>query len=396
MVLFRLVLSIFFALSPACWASRTDFVLNPGRKWQLTDGARAKFNLFLENERLHLLERLPGLDFPGRFESVDGGIRRYMSADSTDFRNRSVSCSFLDKMRKGLSANDSRELDRLTRKSRVCVQSDLAASEQLGWTQKMARFIWTSTWIEWKGRRLSLEAYLVDVSGDLESLTPRILAMKTGSFDGWGISQSQKDRSFFAGSAVLKRVFALAAGFDPNDPGSFGILGPAFKKFIERDPFNAANLLVGRPTIYLSNGWPPNAMVELLAHEYGHIFRRLRSAHYSGSAKRLAWINDEVHEEASAEAFAWMTLRPLYQDYPEVEVFHVSKLIFMNEFTPGNFHYVGAAGLQDSFHRPSDGDFDELKKFDSSTDLGAYLKKAKNLSLVNEGPMPESVVEAAF
>jgi hypothetical protein len=201
---------------------------------------------------------------------------------------------------------------------------------------------------------------------------------------------------FFASIPSIKQVFALALSFDPNDPTTFGILGPDFKKFVEKDPFNAANLLVGQPTIYISNGWPPNAMVELLTHEYGHIFRRLRSTHYSGDSKKIIWLNDEVHEEASAEAFAWMTLHHLYAKYPEVEIFHISNLIFMDKFSPNNFHYVGAAGLQTSFHQWTSDNFEKLMEFDSAPDFSAYLIKAKNTDLIDKGAKPELVVKATF
>ena len=56
-------------------------------------------------------------------------------------------------------------------------------------------------------------------------------------------------------------------------------------------------------------------------------------------------------EEAAAEKFAWVSLHPLYSSYPEVEIFHVLKLIFMCNFSSNNFHYLCAAGLQETFHQ---------------------------------------------
>jgi hypothetical protein len=377
-------------------AGQIDFVIHPGAKWQLTDEARVKFNQFLEKERLRLLKKVPGLDFPNSFSSVDAGISQYMSADSKSFKNREVACVFLKKMRNNLSNQNQKELDELTKNGKVCIQADLPMNKQLNWTQTLARFIWNTKWIKSKGQHLSLESYLVSTSGDSKNVTPRIVVMQKGSFDGWGIAQSQEDRLFFASLKPIKKAISLADSFDPNNPKTFEIFGPEFKKFVEKDPFNAANLLMGQPTIYLSNGWPPNAMVELLAHEYGHIFRHLRSTHYLGDEKKIVWLNDEVHEEAAAEGFAWMSLHSLYASYPEIEVFHISKLIFMNKFSPNNFHYLGAAGLQESFHQWGDNDFNELKEFDSAPDLGAYQTKKKISSLLKKGPMPESVVKAEF
>jgi len=392
-LLFFLILGVHSISS----AGQIDVVINPGMNWELRDEARTKFNHSLENERLRLLKNIPDLDFPKAFESVKAGIPQYMSADSPQFRNRKAACSFLEKMRKNLEPNKRPEMDSLTKSGKICIQADLPQAEQLEWTQNFARLIWNAKWIAWKNEILSLQSYLEKTIGDTHSfVTPQISIMKKGSFDGWGIAQSKKDLDFFASIAPIKKAFAAAADFDPNNPNTFDRLGSEFKKFIEEDPFNAANLLIGQPTIYLSNGWPPNAMVELLAHEYGHIYRRRESQHYSGNKKQLEWLNDEVHEEAAAESFAWMTLAPLYDIYPEIEIFHISKLIFMNQFSPNNFHYIGAAGFQDVFYTSKMGQFDELRVFDSAPDLLTYLSERKISSLKSQGARQKRTVRAVF
>jgi hypothetical protein len=221
----------------------------------------------------------------------------------------------------------------------------------------------------------------------------QIIAMKNSTFDAWGIAQSQRDLDFFASIPNIRDVLATMEKFDPNDSATFGGLGPEFQKFVEKDPFNAANLLRSQPTVYISNGWPPNGMVEVLAHEYGHIYRRLVSKHYSGDDKKLIWLNDEVHEEAAAEACAWMSLFPLYQTYPEIEIYHIAKLVLMNKSK--NFHYLGASSLQDFFHT-SKSNFEKLKLLDTSEDFGKFLKQNAIHSLVEKGLPQEAVVSAVF
>ena len=87
-------------------------------QWVLNAQVRADFEKFLDRERVDLLDKIPVLNFPEKFQPTDDIINSWAVATSPTFKNREVSCGFLKKVSLNLRDSEKEELNKLTKTTR--------------------------------------------------------------------------------------------------------------------------------------------------------------------------------------------------------------------------------------------------------------------------------------
>jgi hypothetical protein len=377
-------------------ADRLDLIIQPGPKWSMTAPTLQGFNTFLEAERVALLQALPELTFPATSESFQKAFVEYAYAGTAKYRNRATACSFFAKVQSGLTHEGSKLfLRQLTKDGAVCIPADIPREEWVKWTAEVMDFFWSRPWIVTSSGNISLEGL---ISKNLRGgyVKPIIKVATNIELDAYGYAKSAFDLDFIRGHRSLSRIFEIASGFDPNDLTTLGDLGPEVAKLMQEHAYSEAQVFVVAPTIYMSTGWAPEALVEVLVHEYGHVYHSLNSNHFSGDDQTVTYSYDAAHNEGVAEAFAWMNLRDIYTQYPELEIFHIFKLKQMAQFHPVDPHYVGAGSLHTLFHSRGVGTFEELEEYIRAEKLKDYLVSVGMDTLASDGMKDAEKVTVIF
>lgn len=365
--------AVFF--SPVAFADNTLLIRIHGEnKWDLSAASRTSFESFLTAERESLLSKIPQLQFPEKFESIERGIFEYGIATRPEYKNRDVSCLFLARVAQNLKNMDDRaELDRITNSGQVCSPRDVLESERSAWTLSLAQFLWTRPWIPENETRLSLEQQIVTALGITNYQRPTIRILTAVDFDGYGYNRSPLDRQTIAGNPKLAEALQIAKNFTPNDPSSIGDLGPELAKMAKDHPTSVGDYVIQEPTIYITNNWAPEALVELLAHEYGHVLHDGIKTIFVDHGDWIGIADEPVHNEASAEAVAWQALCGVYATFPEIELFHILKLKLMSQFKRQDSHLMGASAFAPLFHYTCGKSRRHLFDFLAAPDLESFL-----------------------
>jgi hypothetical protein len=367
-------------------ATQFNFFIEKGPNWELTAQARADFDQYLEEQRLLLKHTLPELDFPASFDSFRQAFEEYVYAGTTKFKNRSSTCGFLNRVRNNLKDTAAiAEFNRLTESGRVCIPADIEKSRWQTWSYDLIRFFWDRPWIAVQSENLSLEGLIKKNLPAGAYVRPEIRLATNTELDAFGYAKSAADLEVIRTNRSLSKIFDIASLFDPNDWTTIGDLGAELRKFAQEHSYSMAQAFTLKPLIYVSAGWSPDSLVELLVHEYGHVYQALNSSHFSTNESSATYKYDAVHNEGVAEAFAWMNLREIYPYYPEVKIFHILKLQQMGKFREDDSHYVGAGSLFTVFHSDTTGTFTDLEKYVRARDLSEYMRE-KGVSTLRHGP----------
>ena len=114
--------------------------------------------------------------------------------------------------------------------------------------------------------------------------------------------------NLFSEVSLLRDFSNISSKYDPNKTEEFELLGEDTRKMLKEWPYGSAgNFKVGTE-IYVTNDWGAADLVELLVHEYGHIYHAERSDNISWNSKPKELVVDveHVHAEAVAESFSWL------------------------------------------------------------------------------------------
>jgi hypothetical protein len=387
------ILTLAYSLNAS--ADLLTFTFDTGRTWKLNPETHSQFKIFLEHRRELLVASIPNLYFP-KAPLNPADFSKVFMGTSKDYVNRATACSFLQRMRETIKGETSElELRELTADGKICIQADLPPDRWTAWTRKLANFIWTEKWIKKGHEKLSLEDLLISQIGVGIYQKPKIKILSNRPIDGFGYGLSEKDKHFIQDHLVLKKIFDQSRNIDLNNLSTFPELGSELASLFKLDSYNYGEPFIQEPTILISNSWPPDALVELLVHEYGHIYHMLSTSRFSGNVDEIVYFNDHLHFEGVAEAFAWTNLRDLYKTYPEIEIFHIYKLKFFADLKPTDNHYVGAAALSRLFHTThiDATSFEVLSKLADTPNLGTFLEINNITTLKDDGAKPSTKVK---
>lgn len=363
-------------------------------QWKLKDSVEKEFLHFLDEERLTLLAQIPELEFPPRLSVVPETVRgetfeTYVDARTDRYVNRKVACRFVDKVRAGLQSPAAAvEWEHLTQGGRICIPRDLPAGERGPWVLALAHFFWHTPWLaSTNGGPQSLEDHIVRLVGAENYREPRLDLLRNGEVDAYGYVFSQADAALVTHDRFLSLLFDRTAIFDPNDPSTLGPVGHPLRSFVAQDPYELGSAFVRKPLILIADGWSPEALVEVLAHEYGHLFHLNLQTRFSVLGGEYLYEYDRVRDEGTAEAFAWNVLQRVYRSYPEVEIFHILKLRFFAEIgRHEDPHYVGAGAFHHVLHlRHDETPLAKLEALAMSSNLQELLRDWQQAALVGNG-----------
>lgn len=151
---------------------------------------------------------------------------------------------------------------------------------------------------------------------------------KNVGFDGYAWGYSKSELTLFDKFELLKDYKTVALKFDPNSSNPFTALGTYVEDLLAENPYGMAGSFKPESAIYISKNIAPADLIELLAHEYGHVFHGEKADNVSWSSedKLMLRKDNRVHSEAVAEAFSWFLLHELYSEFPEISFFHLAKL----------------------------------------------------------------------
>lgn len=361
----------------AAHAEEFTLLIDTGPRWVMPDGVADSFRNFLDEQLSDVTSRTsaywPELNEDNDFKNVF--IQSFFPA-SPKYKNREFQCSFVRKILNSVQGETHREFALLTQNGRVCIPGDIPAQDWAGWTEQLMRFFWTRPWIRRPTGAISLEGLIIEKVGVKNYRRPGLHIAKNIEFDGYGWGFSRKELSLFDEEPLLSRYAEVIRDYDPNQEGPFTPLGPYVEKLLVDNAYGMAGTFKPGSEIYISRALGPADLIDFLAHEYGHVFHGEQGENISwdSEGKTLKRVDNGVHSEAVAEAFAWMLLRELYGEYPELKYFHVAKLRLFLHDRPEDPHIVGAAALGQVFHSESEGSFSELERFAESLDLLEYLR----------------------
>lgn len=384
----NILLPVFFFVSATAFAQNELLVrLEGAPKWELGADVRLNFDSFLQNERLDLLKKIPGLDFPDSFASMKEGMFEYAVASEKNYKNRSTSCSFLEKVKRTLSSQDLIAFNEIFRNGQVCTPGDLPEIERSQWMMSLIQFLWLKPWISSPNSKvnLSLEDLIISRIGSDPYQRPQFHILTSVPFDGYGYNYSAHDRMSLAANPLLNKVFDIAKNYTPNNPSSLGDLGDEAKALVNESPTGAGGFFVLGPSIYVTNNWAPEALVELLVHEYGHVLQGNLQTKLIDKGNLIEVTNDSVLNEGGAEAVAWQVLCGVYDEYPEIKFFHVLKLKLFSQWKKSDSHLVGAAAFAEQFHYACQNQPDSLLGYLRSNSLADYMKSVSQFPLMQIG-----------
>ena len=368
-----------------------------GHNWKMTPTLKNEFSGFLNLEMEKIKTQVKDLYWPEisantQFKDV---LTSSFYPGSTAYKNRPLQCSFVQKVLATTSGSARARFIEITRNGTICIQFDLPESDWAGFTKSLMDFFWTEKWIALNSENLSLEDLAIQAVGPTYR-RPEFHIASELYYDGYGWGHSSSELALFDSDPILARFASIARSFDPNSTLVFSALGSEMGGMLKGAPYEVVGAIQPSSKIYLSKAWGPADMVELLAHEYGHVIHGETNSNKSWNfeSRILVTASNRVHDESVAESFAWMLLRDIYDTYPEVEFFHIAKLQALNVLRPNDPHLVGAAAIHHLFHSKSKGTFSDLIEYAEASDLGVYLSnhglidKLENLGLREAKTVP--------
>ncbi|MGE0174770.1 MAG: hypothetical protein AB7T49_18400 [Oligoflexales bacterium] len=381
---------VFSFISGMSFSEELTIVMGGSPIWEISQEGRSQFEAFLESERQSLVNEIPNLKFPATFDpekGTGGAITTYLLPTSPRYVNRKVSCQFLQKVFSKLYQPQLLKLARLTRNGEICTSGDLPAEQRNAFNLSLAHFFWNEPWIPTKGKNVNLLTFL-NTNLQLDTLPKvRFAIYQDHEFEGLPYGFSSADLAFIEAHSLFKTVVQRGTEFDPNNSVSAPDLGEAAKGL---DPFELAGFLITEPTIFFTNDWEPQGLVEILAHEYGHLYHIFHQSRFSelpdGSIKTTT---DGVYNEAAAEAFAWNGLLALYPQFPEVKVLHIMKLKIFSQFRKNDNHVLGASAFGSDFHRQEKINAQEFDAFVNAVDLKTWMQQMPKPPLNKVGTKEE-------
>ncbi len=373
----RLVLAMpFLVVIAHAQTSDMHIRFDEGDKWEMTQGGKDTFSTFLADEMADVKSQVPNLFWPTVTEHTDFKeiVLSAFYPASGMYKNRPLQCAFVQKV---LNTTNGAVRDRflqITHNGQVCIQYDLSKSEWATFTENLMTFFWTEKWLLVDGAFFSLEDLVVQAVGPTYKRPEFHIATRI-EFDGYGWGFSDSELEIFQVTPVLEKYATLAQEIDPNSDIPFTALGPEVEKILKGSPYGTVGAFQPSSKIYISNAWGPADLVELLAHEYGHVFHgeTNRNVEWESATGTLVVHANGVHNESVAESFAWMLLRDVYSAYPEIKFFHLAKLQLFQSLQPKDPHLLGAAVVGRLFHSDEDGTFDDLREYASFLDLNQYI-----------------------
>jgi hypothetical protein len=372
------------------FAAELTIVEDGVQKYALSSEAESDFNDFLGNEREALLRAIPELHFPQDPGSLRDGVSKSMMASSPAYENRAVGCRFFDRLSRTVNPDLKRQILELTDEGRICGPGDVEVAKRTAWAQSFADFLWRRPWIQNGTAEYSLKAWLRHSLGISIDIEPEIRVVDAVEYDGFGSAYSVNDLVFINSHGALAQMYLAMKDYDPDHPELSPSMGPQVDEQIRKDPVSFGISFKLRPTIYISNSWAPQDMVELLAHEFGHVYHALNKTDFYSVGEQIRVKRDRVFDEAAAEIIAWNGLIDLYGAYPEIKVSHIFKLHIFSLYRKGDPHLVGAAGMYGRFHSIFKARNDLLQEFLESGSIGEYVNSKQLTTLLPSEREPES------
>jgi hypothetical protein len=331
---------------------------------------------FLDQQIIQIKEEIPIAYWPvlsdqrGFYETVTSTF----DATSDKYMNRPMQCAFVRKILDSVQGSVLERFSEITNFGSICIQSDLKIEARNKFTADLIDFFWTEPWLSHHGKFYSLEE-IVKRSVGPSYKRPEFHVAVNLEFDAFGGGFSELDLKLFESNPKLSEYAWRVKKIDPNVNDPFTLLGSAMAVLVREQSYSMLSTFQPGSKIYISNSWGPAEMVEILVHEYGHVFHGETNHNFSWNDKDniLSVYTNRVHEESMAESFAWMVLRDFYHDYPELKFFHIGKLRMFQKWRPTDPHLVGAAGVAKLFHSECSGSFSDLKEYAASLNLNEYL-----------------------
>lgn len=390
---------LFLFLALPAQAHEMSIKFKADNSWQLSSSMRAGFTRFLDDELASLTEAFPSLYWPRMEAGID--FKQVISSTlypiGTEYKNREFQCGFVRKLLGNVEGEARAKLEYLTDSGKICTQADLPKEKWPEFTKGWMEFLWLEPWIARNGRLVSLEDLIREKIGPSYK-RPKFSIAFNVDFDGYGWGISAKERALFSSVPLLAEFARLGRAYNPNSLEPFIALGETVGRMLSRNPYGSAGLVLLEGEIIISPSWAPADMVDLLVHEYGHVFSGEQGAEMEWNEKErtLSRIANNVQEEGVAEAFAWMLLREVYPQYPELKFLHLAKLRLFQEARPEDNHLLGAAGFSQLFHSYDQGSFLQLRGLAQSTDISAFMAAAGLRDLSRSGELSEELVPVVF
>jgi len=352
-------------------------------QWKLSAESEYRFKFYLETQIDKLNEQLPGLNLPQNDTNLQNAFLEFENTDSPSYRLRDMECRFLRKIKSQLQGELLHHFETLTHEGKICIPADLDVAERSDWMLTLFEFFSYSKWIQ-----LHEESYsLVDLIQNRLKLgtipKPNFHILEDGDQNAFAYAWSPKDLAKLDGYPVTKAFINACAKWDINNPTQFPSFGEDATRFFLDNVQERAAYCVPDRRIYISNNWPPSTVVEILTHEWGHLyhFANREIITQNEGFNDLILYTDPVHEEAIAEAFASLVLAPIYKKYPETKRFHILKqnvYYQQHEHVP---HVLGTAAFLDLFHSPSQSQLPWLFKLTQAKTLDRFLSELETQPL---------------
>ena len=383
-------------------AEETDLMItvNHGDHWEMSSQRKLSFGAFLDLELKDLQTRVPQIYWPTVTDKSDMLETLFSAFDATSekYQNRTMQCGFIQKILDSSFGRAKRKLAKITKNGKICIPRDLPGQDRAQFTSDLIAFFWTEKWLKNKGHYSSLENLIRKQVGKTYRRPEFHVALNL-HFDAFGGGFSKSELQLFERDSTLREYAARAKKIDPDGKTPFKLLGPTMEKIVLENPYEMMSSFQPASKIYIASSWGPSEIVELLAHEYGHVFHGETGHNFQWDEreKSLQIYSNRVHEESVAESFSWMTLQGFYYEYPEIKFLHFAKLRTFISLRPTDPHLLGAAAVADLFHTKNGGRFDDLRIFASSLDLDQYFKSKKlDGNLVNLGKIEPLKVPVSF
>lgn len=326
-----------------------SIVYDSGSAWTMSDELNATFVRFLDTELATLQQNSPELYWPDLGDSDQTFQNVFLTAflSTTDtYKNRDFQCAFLQSVSSRLDKRTRTKLNSLTEDGAVCIQGDLPRDKQVEWTHDLLMFFWEEPWIATGDGYIGLESLIVRQIGIEQYIRPKILVGTRIDYDGYGWGYSPREKILFNSDPHLSAFRDTGSKYDPNDGLPFNLLGDDILTQLQQNPYGMASIVSIDSRIYISPTIAPSEMIELLVHEYAHVYHGEQGENLAWDSlqKKLHVYGNAVHTEGLAEAFTWILLQDVYRQYQQTRFFHLAKLRLFHKFRPNDPHLVGRAG----------------------------------------------------
>lgn len=339
----RCILGTFALYAQISLGEIHEISIDRGSRAFPSKSAEQAFKPYLGERRAGLIRNNSTLSFPEKFNDPD---RFFDSVDSRSpqFVNREHHCRFAKKLASTLIyPEEISTLKRITSDGKICVAGDLPQHQQAEWSLKMHRFVWTSHWLLYNGTLLDAHAYIASILKRSDLPQVEIRSWVTANYDATYASLSSQDQQFVNSHNSLRNLVDGLKSFDIDDPKSIPD-GP-MRRYAERSGVYVADVFFGRPAIWISPSSGPADAVDTLFHEYGHIVFDLQRSNFTLAGNNIRYFKEQLQDEACAETFSWLLLRPFYEKFPELEFSHIFKLYGLSQLKKDDPHYTGSAML---------------------------------------------------